>query len=92
MIGSLSLLDIPLNLTIGIVSEAILGDSSVDPNYLTFFLFVASGSVIALLSVLLFPFSKEDKRRFRVVWAVLTFQERPLISDEEAAAVEGKNL
>jgi hypothetical protein len=61
VLGTIALGNIPLSLTIGLVSEVILGQDLRVQYYLTYFLIVSSGPAIALLSGLLFPTSEKDK-------------------------------
>ena len=59
MVGSITLSDIIVLLFIGIISNAILTDKI--SSYLTYFLVMASGPLIALVCVALFPNSEKDR-------------------------------
>ena len=62
MVGSITLSDIIVLLSIGIVSNAILTEKI--GSYLTYFLVMGIGPVIALVCVALFPNSDKDKKNW----------------------------
>ena len=63
VVGSITLSNIIVLLSIGIVSNAILTDKI--GSYLTYFLVMAVGPVIALVCVALFPNSDKDKKNWK---------------------------
>ena len=62
MVGSITLSDIIVLLSIGIISNAILTEKI--GSYLTYFLVMAVGPLIALVCVALFPNSEKDRKNW----------------------------
>ena len=62
MVGSITLSDIIVLLSIGIISNAILTEKI--GSYLTYFLVMAVGPLIALVCVALFPNSEKDRNNW----------------------------
>jgi hypothetical protein len=71
VLGAISLTDVALNLTIGVFSQAILGSDPQVTDYLTYFLVVTAGPILAFLSLLFFTKTQEDKKRSEKVVARL---------------------
>ncbi len=63
VIGVVTVTDVILNLTIGLFSEAILGEAPETRDYLLYFLIISIGPCIAFLSIIFFPQTEEDKAR-----------------------------
>ena len=63
VVGSITLSDIIVLLSIGIISNAILTEKI--GSYLTYFLVMGSGPLIALVCVALFPNSEKDRRNWQ---------------------------
>ncbi len=71
VIGCLSLTDLPLNLSIGGISSAILGGEASTENYLTYFLFVACGPALAFIAVLFLPSTPKTREQTRRIKAAV---------------------
>ncbi len=60
VIGAVTLTDVILNVTIGLFSEAILGNAPETRDYLLYFLIVSIGPCLAFLSIVFFPQTEQD--------------------------------